>query len=168
MINWCNMRFSTFTVLIAFCFWATTALGAGNSVTGITITTADPNDICIGDSVTYKVNYTGGDPVQSVQWWYTCTDCTPQNQVNWGSGPYTQRSTTETMVGNFQIKATVTFQNYPTPQTYQGTATVNVTVNPPNKVEVDPQFLNKPTPILGPGATQPNLWVKFKIKRNSR
>jgi hypothetical protein len=160
-------RYCTLAALLAL--GAGTVARADNTLTGITVTSPAPNDICIMDGVSYKITYTGGDPVQNIQWKYTCTDCTPQTPVNWFYGPYTQVNTTENKLGNFTIEAIVTFQRYPMGGTYTQTKSVDIVVNPPDNV-----VLANGAAVTGvnlspvPPGGGPNTAFKFTMRRGSR
>jgi len=141
---------------------------ADNSLTGVSVT-SPVGDICIGEPVTYKVTYAGGDPVQSVQWQATCTDCVPQTTVTLGSSSSVQINTTATKLGNFTIKAIVTFSRLPAGGTYQQTKTVNILVNPPDHIK-----LSNGAAVLGVNLTTvtlaqgPNTPFLFTLLRGAR
>jgi hypothetical protein len=72
------------------------------------------------------------------------------------------------MLGNFTVKAIVTFQRYPSGGTYQQTKTVNVVVNPPDHVK-----LANGAAVLGvnlspvPPGQGPNTSFKFTMMRGT-
>jgi hypothetical protein len=164
-MSWNALRLG---LVASFMLWATSALGAGNKVTGVTIKAPDPNDVCVGDSVNYTVTWSGGDPFSSARWWYTRMNCNPPVQKDWFNGAYSSITNTEAQVADYDITVEVTFLDYPNGGTpYKSSTTVQLIVNPPDNVQLDTSCLNVPTATIAAGQ-QPNLNVLFKIRRGKR
>jgi len=64
------------------------------------------------------------------------------------------------------VRIRATFKRYPTAQTYTVPKTVDVTINPPNRIEIDPIHLDIAFPLAT--ANQPNIAVGLKLRRGSR
>jgi len=142
---------------------------ADNTITSIKITnTPQGEDICVGDFVTYQAIVNGADPRTNVAWDYMILGCTPaEGWTSWiATGANLAASRQENAAGSLRLRVKVTFQRYPMPDTYVVEKTADITINPPDEIAIDPDYLDTPFPLAT--QNQPNIAVPLKILRKGR
>lgn len=156
-------------VVLALAVVVAAVAKADNAITQIEITAADPADLCVGDTVTYKAIVNGADPLVGAVWEFKSLDKSPPEDYHgWiGSGSFLSVTDQESRVGSFRIRITATFRRYPMQQTYAVQKEIDVMINPPNRIEINPIHLDVPVPLVQ-NPDQPNFAVTFKLGRGNR
>lgn len=148
------------------------ASAGGGKVTSLTVNPEFPGGIYIGDTVGFSITYdANGDLFKGSHWYYTCTDCVPQDRVDWQNTNGSVVASEEEMLGTFKVDVVATFHDFNAQVDYTDTASITITVLPPDTAVISNKqdVINVKTPPINiPPAIRPNLAVKIQFTGNGR